>query len=160
MIKISSTLTALALIVLTACHPQERPEPSWETSSQRLLVSADQEFLFPLPENFQRAHPVISSLPSHAAKAELFQDAAGLWSLRYLAAEINPGSDQLSIDSEDEAAERKVHPDKCGGHGFHLFGRPHHKHGEEKGHYRLKIQIEVMELNDAVRKSVPGSGSR
>lgn len=143
-------LAGLALLFLAACHPQDRPQPSWEISSQSLEVQGKKELLFTLPENFQWENPVISRPAALASAAELFLSDEGRWTLRYQSAD-GKSADYLSIDSEGGHKQQSAHPDQCGGGGNPLFGHPRGK-GERKSHFRLNLLIKVTEAGDEIRK--------
>lgn len=158
--RISSGLFSVLLLSAVACH-QERPEkePVWETSSKSLEVLGSDVLTFTLPENFQKEEPIISSRPGNAAVAELVKGASGVWVLRYQSIDGKAGLDKLSIDSEDEAAEKAKHHGDCGGgnHPKPLFGH-HPKPREMKGHFRLMLDIAVKENGaGTLRSAVSGT---
>jgi hypothetical protein len=156
MIRKNAGLVALAFAAFTACHEPERPEPKWEISSQRLEVQGKNELLFTLPDNFQREVPVISAAASGASLTELFRNDAGQWTLRYISSEGKPGIDHLSIDSEDEAAERAEHHGSCQPKPHpKLFGPKHPKKAHHPGHYRLNLEVSVLEANTSEQKLLP-----
>jgi hypothetical protein len=156
--RFSSAIAIAAISVLSACHQEERPEPTWSISSQQLQVEGKQEVLFTLPDNFQKEEPIISAKPANAATAELFQNDAGMWTLRYQSVDGRPGLDLLSIDSEDEEAEKASHQGRCGGNGQPgPFGHHKDKHPEMKGHYRLQVEILVKEVKDTQQKQLSNS---
>jgi hypothetical protein len=157
--RISSGLAGIALIAISACHHRERPEPRWEISSQRLQVQGREELIFTLPENFQVEEPIIVSKPGNASVAELFQNNTGLWTLRYQSADGRAGIDKLSIDSEDEAAERANHTAQCDGRKFPRLFRPHRPKREKHGHFRLNVEISVQNAGTMEQKKSPASSS-
>jgi hypothetical protein len=144
--RISSGLWSLALLSTMACHQQDHPkkEPVWEASSQRIEVKGNEVISFPLPDNFQKDEPVISSKPSNALQAYLQKDEAGTWLLRYQSLDGKTGIDRLSIDSEDEKGEKPEHHGGCDGGHHSGFGPPRH-HGDKHVHYRLQLEIAVTE---------------
>jgi len=160
--RISSGLFSILLLTSVACH-QDRPEkePVWETSSKSLEVLGREVLTFTLPENFQKEEPIISSRPGNASLAELVQDASGTWTLRYQSLDGKAGLDKLSIDSEDEAAEKAKHHGDCGGgnHPKPLFGH-HPKPREKKGHFRLMLDITVKENGAGTLKSAVGGNNK
>ena len=156
--RISSGLWSLALLFSVACHQHEHQRPEkesiWEVSSRRIVAKGTELHSFILPENFQKAEPVISSKPSNALQASLLKDETGAWVLRYQSLDGKNGIDRLSIDSEDESAEKAEHHDNCDG-GHHSpppFGPPR-QHGEKHVHYRLKLEIAISEAEIDVLKS-------
>jgi hypothetical protein len=156
--RFSSAFAIAIITVLSACHKGERPEPAWSISSQQLQVEGQQELLFTLPDNFQKEEPIISAKPVNAATAELFQNAAGMWTLRYQSVDGKVGTDFLSIDSEDEEAKKASHQGRCGGSGQPgPFGQHKDKHPEMKGHYRLQVEILVKEAKDTQQKLLGNS---
>ena len=143
--KISVLFSGIAMLALVSCQHQDRPlrEPVWETSSASLEVQGREVLTYTLPADFQKEEPVISARPANAALVELVKDNSGQWTLRYQSSD-GKTADNLSIDSEDEAAERAAHQGGCAG-GHHpkpLFGHP--KPGpEHEGHYRLLVNLQV-----------------
>jgi len=159
--RISSGLFSILLLTSVACH-QDRPEkePVWETSSKSLEVLGREVLTFALPENFQKEEPIISSRPGNASLAELVQDASGAWTLRYQSLDGKAGLDKLSIDSEDEAAEKtKDHDCGNGNQPKPLFGH-HPKPREKKGHFRLMLDITVKENGAGTLKSAVGGNNK
>lgn len=137
-------ILAAFTLTFSACHEPERPEPKWEVSSQRVEVEGSDELLFTLPDNFQRDIPIISVPASEAAVAELFQNEAGFWTLRYRSLSGKSGIDHLSVDSENEAAERGEHHRDCKGNPKPKFFAKHPPQKEHKGHYRLNLEVSVL----------------
>lgn len=160
--RISSFLAAFSFVGLFSCHHHEEdhPAPMWEISSTQIQVTGKEIMLYTLPENFQRENPVISQKPSESSISEIVRNDAGLWVLRYQSANGQNGMDELTIDSEDEAAERAGHHGHCGRASGQkpLFG-PNKGKGPEV-HYRLQVKIMVEESKDVQYKLSLKGGSQ
>ena len=128
-------------VTLSSCKKfdfdRHHEEESLQISNDSKEIKVNESLTYVLPEGFNKETPVISTQAKNFGNSTLTQDAStGNWTYSYTPVAGFIGSDQVSIDSENESEEHERRPRK--GHG--KCG----DHQNEGAHLRLVLDISVV----------------
>jgi hypothetical protein len=150
--KIRFAVLSFAVLALgfSSCNRHDHVHPThsvtWQTTTVDSVISANHTLVMILPATMSEETPIISTDAKNASVSTLIKDSStGNWVYTFTPATDYTGTDQVILDSEDEAAE---HANAGAGHphqgpGHHGGGMCGVHDGDEEEHNRIVLNITI-----------------